>query len=108
MELTKSEIVYIFNCISQHVNGTSKSLNSAVGYVSKDTAAFVDLKDRISLMLDGVERGTRLMIGFLEYLKDADEYEEYHEVLMERQESNEQRREAYEKAVRAIKKSRDE
>jgi hypothetical protein len=52
MELKKSELVYIFNCISQHVDGTNSCLEDAVNYISKDAAAFIDLKDRIGLMLD--------------------------------------------------------
>jgi hypothetical protein len=108
MELTSKDLVYIFNCISQHVNRTNDSLDDAVDYIVKDCSAFVDLKDRMDLMLSDIEHGTDLMMTLLEGLEDLEEYDSVRKQIREKQEDNEKRRILFQKTVEDLNSDQDE
>jgi hypothetical protein len=108
MELRNSDLVYIFNCVSEHVARVEDSLNDAKDYISKDLGAFIDLKSRIDLMIKDIESGTTLMAQWIEELEDLDGYEEVWLKVSQKQEAIQAVKDMFQKAIDSLDDDEDE
>jgi hypothetical protein len=102
IEFTEEELIFVLDCISSQVNGSTRSLSDTMEYLSNHHDAFYFLQGVFRRDFDSIETGVNLSLQLIEGLKDRDDYEEHRAVLLAKQKQNQEYKQAFREVCDSI------